>query len=209
MPVWLHAYSHVNTLASAGAVYDITHDPRYLTILRNAHDFMTQTQVYATGGYGPCELTVPDDGTLGRALEWRNDTAEIVCGTWAVFKLGTKLLQETGEARYLRWAENLLVNGLGTVTPVRPDGVSPYYSDYRLGWARKLPYWEEWPCCSGTYVQVRGPHPGPDLPPGRRRHHGLAVHPVHGELPGRRPDNHPRAAHRPARGQRDRTADRR
>ncbi len=52
MPVWLHAYSHVNTLASAGAVYDITHDPRYLAILRNAHDFMTETQVYATGGYG-------------------------------------------------------------------------------------------------------------------------------------------------------------
>jgi hypothetical protein len=154
VPVWLHAYSHVNTLASAGAVYDVTHDPRYLTILGHAHDFMTETQVYATGGYGPCELTVPDDGTLGRALEWRNDTAEIVCGTWAVFKLGTKLIQETGEARYLRWAENLLYNGLGTVTPVQPDGVSPYYSDYRLGWARKLPYWEEWPCCSGTYVQA-------------------------------------------------------
>jgi hypothetical protein len=154
VPVWLHAYSHVNTLASAGALHDVTHDPGYLTILRNAHDFMTETQVYATGGYGPCELTVPDDGTLGRALEWRNDTAEIVCGTWAVFKLGSKLIQETGEARYLRWAENLLYNGLGTVTPVQPDGVSPYYSDYRLGWARKLPYWEEWPCCSGTYVQA-------------------------------------------------------
>jgi uncharacterized protein len=154
VPVWLHAYSHVNTLASAGALYDVTRDPRYLTILRNAHDFMTGTQVYATGGYGPMELTVPDDGTLGRALEWRNDTAEIVCGTWAVFKLGSKLITETGEARYLRWAENLLWNGLGAVAPVQPSGLSPYYADYRLGWARKFPYWEEWPCCSGTYVQA-------------------------------------------------------
>jgi uncharacterized protein len=154
VPVWLHAYSHVNTLASAGAVHTISGDARYLEILRNAHDWMTQTQCYATGGYGPCELTVPADGTLGRALERRSDTAEIVCGTWAVFKLCTKLVTETGEPGYLRWPENLLYNGLGAATPVRPSGSSPYYADYRLGWARKLPYWEEWPCCSGTYVQA-------------------------------------------------------
>jgi uncharacterized protein len=154
VPVWLHAYSHVNTLASAGAVYDVDGDPRYLTILRNAHDWLVASQCYATGGYGPCELTVPADGTLGRALEWRNDTAEIICGTWAVFKLCTKLVTATGEARYLRWAENLLYNGLAAAPPVLPDGTSPYYADYRLGWARKLPYWEQWPCCSGTYPQA-------------------------------------------------------
>jgi hypothetical protein len=154
VPVWLHAYSHVNTLASTATVYDVYHDPRHLTILRNAHDWLLETQCYATGGYGPCELTVPADGTLGRALELRSDTAEIVCGTWAAFKLCTKLVTETGEARYLRWAENLLYNGLGATTPVRPSGSSPYYADYRLGWARKLPYWEEWPCCSGTYPQA-------------------------------------------------------
>lgn len=154
VPVWLHAYSHVNTLASAGAVYDVSYNPRYISILRNAHDWLQETQCYATGGYGPCELTVPADGTLGRALERRSDTAEIVCGTWAAFKLCTKLVIQTGEARYLRWAENLLYNGLGAAVPVRPDGSSPYYADYRLGWARKLPYWEQWPCCSGTYVQA-------------------------------------------------------
>jgi hypothetical protein len=154
IPVWLHAYSHVNTLASAGAVYDVYRDPRYLAILGNAHDWLVETQCYATGSYGPSELTVPADGTLGRALEWRNDTAEIICGTWAVFKLCTKLIKETGEARYLGWAENILYNGLDAAPPVRPDGSSPYYADYRLGWARKLPYWEQWPCCSGTYVQA-------------------------------------------------------
>jgi hypothetical protein len=154
VPVWLHAYSHVNTLASAAAVYDVYHDPRHLSILRHAHDWMLETQCYATGGYGPCEMTVPADGTLGRALELRNDTAEIVCGTWAAFKLCTKLVAETGEARYLRWAENLLYNGLGATPPVRPTGTSHYYADYRLGWARKIPYWEEWPCCSGTYPQA-------------------------------------------------------
>ena len=154
IPVWLHAYSHVNTLSSAAAVSDVYHEPRYLSVLKNAHDWMVETQCYATGGYGPCELTVPCDGTLGAALEWRNDTAEIVCGTWAAFKLCTSLAKATGDARYFEWPERLLYNGLGATIPVRPDGFSPYYSDYRLGWATKAPYWEQWPCCSGTYVQA-------------------------------------------------------
>jgi hypothetical protein len=154
IPVWLHAYSHVNTLSSAAAVYDVYHEPRYVSVLQNAHEWMVETQCYATGGYGPCELTVPSDGTLGRALEWRNDTAEIVCGTWAVFKLCTSLIKATGDARYFEWPERLLYNGLGATAPVRPDGFSPYYSDYRLGWATKVPYWEQWPCCSGTYIQA-------------------------------------------------------
>jgi hypothetical protein len=154
IPVWLHAYSHVNTLSSAAAAYDIYQDPRYLAVLQNAHEWLVETQCYATGGYGPCELTVPTDGSLGRALEWRNDTAEIVCGTWAAFKLCTALLKVTGEARYLSWPERLLYNGLGATNSVRPDGTSPYYADYRLGWATKVPYWAQWPCCSGTYVQA-------------------------------------------------------
>ena len=154
IPVWLHAYSHVNTMASAAAAYDVYQDSRYLPILQNAHDWLVETQCYATGGYGPSELTLPTDGSLGKALEWRCDTAEIVCGTWAAFKLCHALLKATGEARYLEWPERLLYNGLGATVPVRPSGLSPYYADYRLGWATKLPYWDEWPCCSGTYVQA-------------------------------------------------------
>ncbi len=154
VPVWLHAYSHVNTFASVAALLEVTREPRYLSILRNAHDWLVETQCYATGGYGPSELTVPSDGTLGKALEWRPDTAEIVCGTWAVFKLCSALLKHSSEARYLEWPERLLYNGLLAALPLRPDGLSPYYADYRLGWATKSYYWEEWPCCSGTYVQA-------------------------------------------------------
>src|ERR1019366_586881 len=57
IPVWLHAYSHVNTLSSAAAVHDVYEETRYLPVLQNAHDWMVETQCYATGGYGPCELT--------------------------------------------------------------------------------------------------------------------------------------------------------
>ena len=153
VPVWLHAYSHVNTFASAAAAYEVTGEPYYLDVLRGAYEYLTTTQTYATGGYGPSELTLPEDGSLGRALEWRTDTAEIVCGSWAAFKLCTALLRHTGEARYADWAEQLVYSGLGAVTPVRPGGRSPYYHDYRLGIATKLAHWDDWPCCSGTYVQ--------------------------------------------------------
>jgi hypothetical protein len=63
-------------------------------------------------------------------------------------------MKATGNARYLELPERLLYNGLGATDPVRSDGLSPYYADYRLGWASKAPYWERWPCCSGTYIQA-------------------------------------------------------
>ncbi|ACQ78328.1 protein of unknown function DUF1680 [Beutenbergia cavernae DSM 12333] len=154
VPTWLHAYSHVNTFASAAAAYEVTGEVRYLDILRNAHTYLTTTQTYATGGYGPSELTLPEDGSLGRSIEWRTDTAEIVCGSWAAFKLSSALLKHTGEARYADWVEQLVYSGIGAVTPVRPGGRTPYYQDLRLGIATKLPHWDDWPCCSGTYLQA-------------------------------------------------------
>jgi len=154
IPAWLHAYSHVNTFASAAAAYDVHGDPGHLDVLRNAHDWLQETQTFATGGFGPHEFTMPEDGTLGRTLEWVTDSAEITCGSWAAFKLCSALLQHTGEARYAEWVEQLVYNGIGATVPVRPDGRTPYYADYRLGVATKLPYWNAWPCCSGTYVQA-------------------------------------------------------
>jgi DUF1680 family protein len=153
VPTYLHAYSHLNTFSSAAAAYEVTGDERFLTILKNAHDYFTTTQNYATGGYGPSEFTMPEDGSLGRSVEWRTDTAEIVCGSWAAFKLTSALLKHTGEARYADWVEQLVYSGIGAVTPVQPSGKTPYYQDYRLGIATKLPHWDDWPCCSGTYIQ--------------------------------------------------------
>lgn len=153
VPVWRHAYSHVNTFASVGALQAFSGDASLLDVLRNAYDWATSTQTYATGGYGPGEWSVPDDGSLGRALETRTDTAEITCGTWAAFKLTTYLLTATGQARHLDWAERSIYSGIGATVPVRHDGRTPYYADYRLNVATKLPHWDAWPCCSGSYLQ--------------------------------------------------------
>ncbi len=151
---FLHSYSHINTFCGVAMAYAVTGDPRWLGILRNAYTYATQVQAYASGGYGPGEWSVPADGTLGRALEWRSDSAEIPCGSWAGFKLSKYLLTFTGEAHYGEWIETLLYNGISAALPVKADGTSFYYADYRLGTATKLYYWAEWPCCSGTYIQT-------------------------------------------------------
>ena len=151
---FLHSYSHVNTFCGAAMAYEVTGDPRYLAIVRNAYSWARGTQTYASGGYGPGEWSVPADGSLGRALDLRLDTAEIPCGSWAGFKLSRYLMGFTGEARYGDWAETLLYNGIGAALPVEADGRSFYYADYRVGMGAKTFFWDEWPCCSGTYIQA-------------------------------------------------------
>lgn len=151
---FLHSYSHANTFCGAAMAYQVTGDPRFLAIVRNAYDWMRSTQTYASGGFGPGEWSVPPDGSLGQALDVRSDTAEIPCGSWAGFKLSRYLMGFTGEARYGDWMETLLYNGISAALPVQPDGRSFYYADYRVGMGAKTFFWDEWPCCSGTYIQA-------------------------------------------------------
>jgi uncharacterized protein len=150
---FLHAYSHVNSFNSAAMAYAVLQDPKYLAVIRNAYGWARSTQSYASGGYGPGEWTLPADGSLGDALDVRNDHAEIPCGTWAGFKLSRHLLEFTGEARYGEWIEALLYNGIGAALPMRPDGSTFYYANYHTGMGSKVYFPSLWPCCSGTYIQ--------------------------------------------------------
>jgi uncharacterized protein len=149
----VHAYSHVNTFSSAAMTYAVTGDPVYLDIIRNAHDYLQNTQCYATGGYGPMERLIAPNGTLGRSLEARNATFEAVCGSWAGFKLSRYLTEFTGEARYGDWAERLFYNGVGAALPITTGGKHFYYADYRVGGGMKVYKVSRYSCCSGSYIQ--------------------------------------------------------
>ena len=148
-----HAYSHVNTFSSAAMHYEVTGDPATLRILRNAYDYLQNTQCYATGGYGPDERLLAPDGSLGAALENRPNTFETVCGSWAGFKLSRYLMRFTGEARYGDWIERLLYNGVGAALPLSGRGRNFYYSDYRSSGGMKVYRYDNFTCCSGTYIQ--------------------------------------------------------
>ncbi len=149
----VHAYSHVNTFSSAAMAYDVLGDASYLEILKNGYDYLQQTQVYATGTYGPNERFMAPDGSLGRALDTRSDTAEVVCGSWAGFKMARYLMRFTGEARYGDWMERLFYNGVGAALPLMGRGRNFYYGDYRVGGGMKVYNWDTFTCCSGTYSQ--------------------------------------------------------
>jgi uncharacterized protein len=148
----VHAYSHVNTFSSAAMAYAVTGDAAYLQIIKNAYDFLQNTQTYATGGYGPVERIMPT-GSLGKALEYQQNCFEAPCGSWAGFKLSRYLTQFTGEARYGDWAERLLYNGIGASLEINGPGRHFYYADYRMAGGVKIFSRNAYTCCSGTYIQ--------------------------------------------------------
>ena len=150
----VHAYSHVNTFSSAAMAYAVTGDIKHLNVIRNAYDWLQNSQCYSTGGFGPSETIVAGQGGLGEVLGVRSDTFETGCGSWAAFKLTRYLMGFTGEAHYGDWAERMLYNGIGAALPVTREGKTFYYSDYRVGGGMKIYYWDAWPCCSGTYIQA-------------------------------------------------------
>jgi len=158
-PYGLHAYSHCNTLSSAAMTYAVTAEKKYLDTIINAYDWFHRTQCYATGGYGPGERLLAPDGSLGKSLEDNGSTFETPCGSWAGMKLSRYLMCFTGQARYGDWIEKLAYNGIGAALPLGPQGRTFYYSDYRLGGARKGYYDAAFPCCSGTFIEAVADYP--------------------------------------------------
>jgi len=47
-----HAYSHVNSLSSAAMAYGVSGQQKYLDTIVRGYQFLKETQLYATGGYG-------------------------------------------------------------------------------------------------------------------------------------------------------------
>jgi DUF1680 family protein len=149
----VHAYSHCNSFSGAATAYLIEEDDALLRMMRNFYDFLQGSQCYATGGYGPAERYVRNDGALGESLEQRVDSFEAPCCSWAAFKLAKYLMMLTGEARYGDWIERLVYNGVGAALPITDNGRHFYYADYHLGAGQKTYARSTYTCCSGTYFQ--------------------------------------------------------
>lgn len=154
-----HAYSHVNTLCSAAKAYEVTGDEKYFKAIENAWAFLTTTQMYASGGWGPRERFVtPGQGKLAESIESIDNHFETPCGSYANVNLDRYLMRFTGDAKYGDNMERVLYNGMLAALPMQPDGKTFYYSDYRSG-AHKAYFNSAWPCCSGTYAQITADYP--------------------------------------------------
>jgi len=149
-----HAYSHVNALNSAIEAYYATGDDTYLRAAINGFDFVVR-QSYATGGWGPNEelLAADDTDTLLTMLSDTRRTFETPCGAYGHFKLTRSLLKITKDSRYGDSMERVLYNTILGALPTTENGDSFYYSDYSPT-AKKGFRGEQWPCCSGTFIQL-------------------------------------------------------
>ncbi|RCH54762.1 hypothetical protein DJ568_09750 [Mucilaginibacter hurinus] len=152
-----HAYSHLNTVAGAGAAYLVKNDPGYKSTLVNCYNYFMDKQNYVTGGYGPNEMLQPNAKALAAMLPDTKKHFETQCGSWAAFKLSGYLVAITGDGKYGDWIEKLIYNGIGASIPMSADGRVMYCSDYKAhdGVKENVPGPdEEWPCCSGTRPQA-------------------------------------------------------
>jgi len=148
-----HAYSHAIALSSAGKAHLVLKDEKYLRAMQNAWKFLTATQQYASGGWGPNETFIePHKGQLYESLRATDDHFETPCGSYAAIKLARYLLCATADSRYGDGLERVLYNAILAVKTPDNDGDYPYYSTYGPR-ARKVYYPKKWPCCSGTLVQ--------------------------------------------------------
>jgi len=154
-----HAYSHVNTLASAAKAYEVTGDEKYFKAIENAWTFLTTTQMYTSGGWGADERFVtPGQGKLAASLDSTGAHFETPCGAYANVNLDRYLLRFTGDPKYGDNMERVLYNGMLATLPMQTDGKTFYYSDYRPG-TKKAYFRDVWPCCSGTYAQITADYP--------------------------------------------------
>jgi DUF1680 family protein len=148
-----HAYSHVNALSSAMQAYLTDDSAKHLLAARNGFRFVVE-QSFATGGWGPDEsFRKPGTDELAKTLQTSHSSFETPCGAYGHFKITRYLMRVTGDSTYGDSMETVLYNTILGARPIRPDGISFYYSDYNMD-ATKVDYDQKWPCCSGTFPQL-------------------------------------------------------
>lgn len=149
-----HAYSFCNALNSAMLAYLADGSQKHLRAASNAFRMITQTQSFATGGWGPNEsFSAPASGALYLSLSHTHNGFETPCGSYAHFKLSRYLLRVTRDGAYGDSMERVLYNTVLGAKPLQSDGRAFYYSDYHSS-ASKSYFSDAWPCCSGTLPQV-------------------------------------------------------
>jgi uncharacterized protein len=149
-----HAYSFCNALSSAMQAYLADGSQKHLRAASNAFQMITDSQSFATGGWGPNEsFSAPDSGALYASLTGTHRGFETPCGSYAHFKLTRYLLRVTRDGRYGDSMERVLYNTVLGAKRLEPDGTAFYYSDYHSP-GGKVYFPDAWPCCSGTLPQV-------------------------------------------------------
>ena len=149
-----HAYSHVNAMSSAMQAYLVLGSEKHLRAAKNGFEFLTLTQSFATGGWGPDErFRSPGDGELGESLADTHSSFETPCGSYGHFKITRYLLRATRDSRYGDSMEQVMYNTILGALPIEKDGHGFYYADYNEQ-GSKFYHPNQWTCCTGTFAQI-------------------------------------------------------
>lgn len=146
----IHANTNIPKIYGAALAYELTGDPRYLNIVVNFWNIITQTRTYATGGSNNREFW----GKPNCLTETLSESNQETCTTYNMMWLTRYLLRWTGDAKYADYYERNLYNGiLEAQDPT--DGQFCYFTPMKSGAMKKFgtPLNSFW-CCYGTGTQA-------------------------------------------------------
>jgi len=131
--------------------YAVTGDPVYLRIIKNAYDFLQNTQCYATGGYGPPKGSCRATGISAKRWisGWTVSNPPAAPGPVQALALFDAIHRRISLRRLGRTA-SLQRRRRGA--PIKTGGKGFYYADFRIA-GLKYYHRSSYTCCSGSYIQ--------------------------------------------------------
>jgi DUF1680 family protein len=147
---YFHAYSHANTFNSALQAYETTGKEYYLKATQNFYEFMRDSQILPTGGYGAHhEYLLPRSKQIEFLGGVDHDHTETQCSACALVNLANSMARYSSSARYGHWIESAFYN-MTIASLETKNGFPFYYSSYNVNGGKKVMDSRRWMCCSGT-----------------------------------------------------------
>ncbi len=140
-----HANTNIPKVIGAIRGYEITGDPRYLTIAQNFYRIVTDHHVYCTGGTSNGEMWHKADAIATQL----GPAAEECCCSYNMLKLSRHLFGQGPDTKYFDYYERVLFNvRYGTQDR---NGMLMYYVSLKPGLYKTFgTQFDSFWCCTGT-----------------------------------------------------------
>jgi uncharacterized protein len=146
-----HANQHIPQFLGYLSVFEATGETRYFSAARNFFQMVVPHRMYSHGGVGQAEVFRARDEIAGSIVGATN--AE-TCAAYNLIKLGRRLFQHTGDARYQDYVERALFNqvlGSRADSDSADDPLVTYMLPVAPGSRRR--FGNLGTCCGGTGME--------------------------------------------------------
>jgi hypothetical protein len=140
-----HANTNIPKVIGAIRGYELTGDPRYLTIAQNFYRIVTEHHAYCTGGTSDGEMWHKPDAIASQL----GPAAEECCCSYNMMKLSRHLFGQAPDAKHFDYYERVLLN-VRAGTQDR-NGMLMYYVSLKPGLYKTFgTQFDAFWCCTGT-----------------------------------------------------------